>query len=145
MENFIYPVTVTKDKEDEGFVVTFPDLPEAITQGDDIKDALVEAVDCLEEAIANRIVMNLPIPYPSHMSRERCVVALPIRMAAKAALYKAICELNISKPELARRLRFDETEIDCMLNPKHSTELNKIESALAAVGRQLVVGFQAAV
>jgi antitoxin HicB len=37
---------------DGGYVVTFRDLPEAITQGDSIAECLKEASDCLEEAIA---------------------------------------------------------------------------------------------
>ena len=45
---FSYPVKLTKQKEG-GYLVQFPDLPEAITQGEDIEDALNEAMDCLEE------------------------------------------------------------------------------------------------
>ena len=60
MERFVYPATLTPDTKDSGFVVTFVDVPEAITQGDDRTDALREATDCLEEAIANRIGMGLP-------------------------------------------------------------------------------------
>lgn len=60
---FNYPVKLTKQPEG-GYLVEFPDLPEAITQGDTIKDALEAASDCLEEAIANRIELNLDIPIP---------------------------------------------------------------------------------
>ena len=45
--NFVYPVTLTPDP-DGGFVVTFPDWPEAITQGETRDQALEEAADCLE-------------------------------------------------------------------------------------------------
>ena len=34
-----YPAILTPDLEEGGFVVTFPDLPEAITQGDTLKQA----------------------------------------------------------------------------------------------------------
>lgn len=56
MQNFVYPATLTPDIEDGGFVVRFVDFPEAITQGESVQDALQEATDCLEEAIANRII-----------------------------------------------------------------------------------------
>ncbi|MCG2755456.1 MAG: type II toxin-antitoxin system VapC family toxin [Desulfobacteraceae bacterium] len=36
MQSFIYPVTLTPDKDDGGFVVKFVDLPEAITQGENV-------------------------------------------------------------------------------------------------------------
>jgi predicted RNase H-like HicB family nuclease len=52
MQPFVYPVTLTPEEQEGGFVVTFPDVPEAITQGDDVTDALRQATDCLEEAIA---------------------------------------------------------------------------------------------
>ncbi len=55
MQSFVFPANLTADK-DGGFVVAFADLPEAITQGEDAKNALSEAADCFEEAIANRIV-----------------------------------------------------------------------------------------
>ena len=37
MQSFVYPVKLTVDKEDGGFVVTFRDLPEAISQGETSK------------------------------------------------------------------------------------------------------------
>ena len=55
MTQFVYPALLTADEKDGGFVVTFPDLPEAITQGNSWEEALHEAADCLEEAIALRI------------------------------------------------------------------------------------------
>jgi antitoxin HicB len=52
MKRFSFAAVLTPDTVDGGFVVTFRDLPEAITQGDTQQQALVEAADCLEEAIA---------------------------------------------------------------------------------------------
>lgn len=49
MQPFIYPALLTPTEHEGGFVVTFPDIPEAITQEDDVTDALLQAVDCLEE------------------------------------------------------------------------------------------------
>ena len=60
-----YPATLTTDPIDGGFVVTFRDLPEAITQGETMAEALTEAADALEEAIAGRIRRGDPIPEPS--------------------------------------------------------------------------------
>ena len=64
MDAYSYPVTLAPE-EDGTFVVRFEDFPEAITQGDDIEDALAQAADCLEEAVANRMAMGLSIPIPS--------------------------------------------------------------------------------
>ena len=145
MQSFVYPVKLTADKEDGGFVVTFRDLPEAISQGENIKDALSEAVDCLEEAIANRIVMDLSIPIPSNCKKGEYLIFLPVQMSAKAALYLTMKEIDVSKVELARRLQCDEKEIRRLLDPRHPSKLPRIEAALAIIGRQLVVGIQEAV
>ena len=134
MQNFIYPVQLMPDKEDGGFVVTFPDLPEAITQGENVNDALHEAADCLEEAVANHIVMNLPIPFPSSSKKFKYAVPLSGLISAKAALYLAIHEANISEAELARRLGCDEKEVHHLLDPRHPSKLPRIESALATLG-----------
>ena len=54
MSRFSFPAKFTPDESDGGFVVTFQDLPEAITQGDSMEQALAEAADCLEEAMLGR-------------------------------------------------------------------------------------------
>jgi len=145
VQRFIYAAILEPDEEGGGFVVRFVDLPEAITQGKDVDDALSEASDCLEEAIANRIVMGLPVPKPSRAKQGQHAVPLPAQTAAKAALYLAIREAGITKVELARRLHCHEKEVRRLLDPRHPSKLPRIESALAAVGQKLVVGFQAAV
>jgi antitoxin HicB len=144
MERFVYPATFAPDTKDGGFVITFVDVPEAITQGENVADALREAADCLEEAIANRMVEGLPLPYPSPVRKRQYAVPLPAQTAAKAALYVALQEAKITKAELAKRLRCDEKEVRRLLDPRHPSKLPRIESALAAVGQRLVVGLQAA-
>jgi predicted RNase H-like HicB family nuclease len=55
MRQFTYAVKLTPDKDVGGYVVTCRELPEAITLGETVEEALTEAADCLEEAIAGRI------------------------------------------------------------------------------------------
>ena len=71
MRSFAYPATLVPDREVGGFTVTFPDLPEAITQGEGRLDALEQASDCLEEAIAGRIRRGDEIPTASKTRRVR--------------------------------------------------------------------------
>ncbi len=144
MERFVYPATLTPDMKDGGFVVTFADVPEAITQGENVEDALREAADCLEESLANRMVMGLPLPPPSPVNKRQHAVPLPAQNAAKAALYIALQEAKITKAELAKRLQCDEKEVRRLLDPRHPSKLPRIESALAAVGQRLIVGVQSA-
>src|SRR3982751_3825592 len=99
--HFIYPINLHKAKEG-GYTVTFPDLPEAITQGDTKEDAQLEAADCLEEAIANRIIMKLDIPIPSTPQKKQLSVSLHASLAVKAALYLSIREAKLSNTAFAK-------------------------------------------
>ena len=47
MKKYIYPAMFQKFSDGEGFAVTFPDLPGAITEGDTLEQALYMAQDCL--------------------------------------------------------------------------------------------------
>ena len=140
MQSFIYPVALIPDNNNDGFVVRFIDLHEAITQGENVDDALSEAADCLEEAIANRIELSLPIPDPSLTKSGQYAVPLHAQMAAKVALYMAVQEIGISVADLARKLGCDEKEIRRLLDPHHSSKIPRIEAALSIMGKQLIVG-----
>jgi antitoxin HicB len=134
---FSYPVKLTKQKEG-GYLVQFPDLPEAITQGETIEDALNEATDCLEEAIAHRIAKKLEIPAPSQ--RKKCkYVVLPTTFAVKTALYVAMREKKLNNTSLAKKLDCDEKEIRRLVDPHYNSKLPRIEQALHVLGKKLQI------
>ncbi len=139
MFGFEYPATLVPDENDGGFVVTFEDYPEAITQGENVADALREAEDCLEEAVANRIVRGVDLPRPSSPKAGQSVISLPAPTAAKAAFYCAIRELNASKVELAVTLGIDEKEVRRLLDPHHGSKLTRIDELLRMLGKRLTV------
>jgi len=139
MRDFSYPVVLTADESDGGFVVSFPDLPEAITQGDDAGDALAEAADALEEAVAGRIRRGDDIPPPSRPRRGQPAVPVPAQTAAKAALYLALREAGLSKKQLAARLGCDEKEVRRLLDPRHPSKLPRLQAALSVLGKRLAL------
>ena len=138
MFQFTYPAKIEKD-EAGFFLVTFPDIPFAATDGKTMAEAMEEARDCLEEAIAVSIADSLDFPFPSSVLKGHHAIPLTARMSAKAALYIAVCESGIRKSELARKLGVDEKEIRRMLSPRHQTKLPRIEQALSALSYQLSV------
>jgi antitoxin HicB len=142
-DRFAYPASLTPARKfaagETGYVVSFRDLPEIVTQGDDREKALAEAVDALEEAVAGRIVRNEAIPAPSKHKRGETVIPLPPQMAAKAGLYLAMRQSRIPKTELARRLHCDEKDVRRLLDPHHGSKLPMISAALAALGKRLVI------
>lgn len=68
-----YPVVLTEQPEG-GFVVTFPDVPEAITQGEDQAEALMYAVDALDTAFSFYVDDHQPLPLPSQAKPGQLVV-----------------------------------------------------------------------
>lgn len=139
MRSFSYPVVLTEDEADGGFVVTFPDLPEAITQGEDPTDAMAQAADALEEAVAGRMRRGDDLPAPSRPEDGQEVVPVPAQTAVKAALYLALREAGLSKVELAARLGCDEKEVRRLLDPRHPSKLPRLQGALAALGKRLAL------
>ena len=135
MREFVYPARFTADKEDGGFVVTFRDIPEAITQGESHAECLDEAAGALQAALEGRVMSNLDIPKASKAKRGEHLVAVPVQTALKAALYLEMQRTGISRVELARRLRIDEKEARRMLDPHHATKADRLEKALAVLGR----------
>jgi antitoxin HicB len=140
MDQFVYPATLTPDAQDGGFVVTFVDIPEAITQGDDVPEALHQAADCLEEAIAGRIRRRDDIPTPSPIQAGQYAVVVLAQTATKAALYLALRQRQLTQVELAARLQCDEKEVRRLLDPRHASKLSRLEAALALLGQQIVIG-----
>jgi antitoxin HicB len=78
---------------------------------------------------------GLDIPLATRAKRGERLVAVPIQTALKAALYIAMREHGITRVELARRLRIDEKEARRMLDPHHATKAERLEQALAVLGR----------
>ena len=71
--NYAYPVTLTEDWVNGGYVVSCRDLPEVITQGDTIREALEATADALDEAICGYINRGRDIPNPSGIQVGECL------------------------------------------------------------------------
>jgi antitoxin HicB len=137
-----YPAIFLRERNGRGFHVRFPDLPEALTGGEDLQDTLGQAADCLAEAIAGRITRGDEIPTPSKPRRGHHLVSVPLYLAPKLALYLTVRERGMRNTDLAKRLGVSETVIRRMLDPKHNTKPERIQAALAALGRRIVVRFE---
>lgn len=137
---YLYPVDLT-DHGADAWLVAFPDLPEALTSGETRGEALVQAADCLEEALAGRIRRHDAVPHPSP-ARGRPMVAPGALIAGKLALYEAMQSAELSKVALASRLGVAEGEVRRMLDPRHATRMDRLEAALAKLGRRLVISVE---
>jgi antitoxin HicB len=124
---------------DGGFTVTFRDVPEAITEADTREEALLQAEDALESALALYIAAGEPLPAASEVEANEEMVPLSALGMAKAALYDAMREQSVERAELARRLRWHLPQVSRVLDLRHASRMEKVEAALAALGLRLIV------
>ena len=132
-----YPVVLTPDDNDT-FLVTFPDIPGALTYGETETEALLWALDALETMLASYMDDRQPIPYPSSAD-GRPTVILPVVIAGKVILHNTLMDAGKRKADLARMLNMAPALIDRLLSLRHKSRIEQIETALAAFGKRLVV------
>ena len=140
---YAYPCVLTPE-EGGGFFVRFPDVPGALTCGEDREEALVMAEDALAVALAGYVQQQRDIPRPSPVKKGQEIVTLPPLVAAKLALYTAMRQQGVTKVALAARLGLSESVVRRLVNPDYRSHISQVEKALRAVGRKLAVEDQAA-
>lgn len=133
-----YPV-VLEPQPEGGFVVTFPDVPEAITQGEDEDEALLYAVDALETALSFYVDTRKPLPVPGKPRQGQHTVRPSALECAKLGVYQAMTEQGVKKAELARRLGWHMPQVDRLFDLRHASRLDQIEAAARALGRHIEV------
>lgn len=134
---YTYPCAITPDEK--GFSVSFPDVPEALTCGDDRAEALVMARDALATALAAYVHECWDVPAASAAVDGQPLIAVPPVVAAKLALYTAMRAQGVTNVALAARLGVSEGAVRKLVNPDHRSHIGHVEKALAAVGRTLVI------
>ncbi len=120
-------------------VATFPDVPEAHTVGNDEAQALARAPDALETALAIYVDERRDLPRPARPRKGQRAVTLPPMAAAKLAIYQAMRDQGVTQVALARRLGRDPKDVRRLLDLMHRSRLDRLEAALAALGKRLVI------
>ena len=140
---FVYAAALTAAGPRE-IVVSFRDLPECLTSGEDAETALTAAADALAEALAGRIDDGDPIPEPTSAEPGEREVAVPPGIAAKAALALAFRDSGLTRVAFAASLGVDEKVVRRLLDPRHGTSPDRIGKALRALGRRIAIDVRAA-
>jgi antitoxin HicB len=138
MSLFSYPAKFTAGHGGR-MLVEFVDLPRVATDGKNDSEAMEEAMDALGSDLSIRLSRREEIPAPSSVKRGQRLVPVPLWLAPKLALYVAMRDQRVSNSELARRLGLHERVVRRMLDPQHATKAEKIQAALAVLGKQLTV------
>ena len=68
MNRLFYPALFHK-AEEGGFWISFPDIPECLTEGDNMEDAYNMAIDALGLCLTDMEKNNIPFPAPSPVDK----------------------------------------------------------------------------
>ena len=132
-----YPVNIRKDGK--FLFVTFPDIPEAFTQGRDRAEALKAARDVLETAMDIYFDERRSVPMSSRPKRGQAVVELSPSVAAKVLLLNEMLRQKIRPIDLARRIGTTKQEVNRLTDLRHATKIDRIDEALRALGKKLIL------
>lgn len=127
---------------DGGFLATFPDVSGAIAHGADEKDAIAQARIALAVALFGYLKGGGRVPLQRKKTGRQ--IAPHATDILKIAVVEAWLGSGISKSEFARLLGVDEKEARRILDPDAATKADRLEQALAVLGRKVHIAVEAA-
>jgi antitoxin HicB len=138
-----YAIRFEKDGK-SGVAVFCRDLPELNSYGDDEAHALSEAVDAIETTLSIYVDERRAIPEASPAQPGEQVIYLPAVTVAKIVLWNTMIERDMRKADLRRLLGVHQVQGDRLVDFLHTSKMEQIEAALAAMGKRLNVSVEAA-
>lgn len=130
-----YPAKIERDTV--GYLVTFRDIPEANSAGETREQAEEMAADALLVAMDFYFEDRRPVPAPSAPRKGEVMVGLPASISAKVLLLNEMLAQGITPAELARRMHTRPQDVNRIVNLEHTTKIDTIAQALAAMGKEL--------
>jgi len=121
-------------QENGWWLVRFPKVPEALTEGETEVEALSNSADALITALEGYMKAGRAIPLGDH-GEQRTV--LPSLVTAKLAVYCAMNDHGWTMQRLADAVHMPENSIRRLLNLRHSSRMWIIDEAMAKMKRQL--------
>jgi len=134
-----YPARITHQTATGNYAVRFADIPEALTIGSTMDEALQNAADALESALDFYFEDGRRIPLPSKPKRGHKLIALPVSVAAKVLLHNEMNRQGVRAADLARRMKVPPQHITRLLDPRHTTKIDTIAYAMHVLGKELYV------
>jgi antitoxin HicB len=141
MRTFVYRARF-EPGDRRGVVVSFPDVPEAITEGRNEAEACMQAEAALGLALLTYPARGMPLPKSRARGAGLISIAVEPVIAAKLALLDAVREKGISQRAFARLIGKDEKEARRILDPRHATKLATLTAALRKLGQRLVIAVE---
>lgn len=132
-----YPARLEKDGA--AYVVSFRDVPEALTSARTQKEALRMASDALVTAMDFYFEDRRQVPLPSKPRKGEALVELPTSVAAKVLLLNAMLSERVTPATLARKLRTTPQTVTRIVDLHHATKIDTIAEALKVLDKKLVL------
>ena len=130
-----YPARVARDGD--GFMVSFPDIPEALTGAPSREEALELAADALTTAMDFYFEDRRPVPAPSDPKRGQVLVDLPPSIGAKVLLLNEMLLQGTRPADLARLMHVRPQEVNRLTTLRHPTKIDTVALALKVLGKRL--------
>jgi antitoxin HicB len=139
MLQYAAKLTRVRPSEGKGFNVTFRDVPEAITFGDSLDEALRYAQEALILALEHYLDERRPAPKPTAARRGERMVTLPISLELKLALLNEMLAQKVRPIDLARRMGTSKQEVNRLTTLTHATKVDRIADAMQALGKHIEI------
>ncbi|GMU69715.1 MAG: hypothetical protein AMXMBFR37_20470 [Steroidobacteraceae bacterium] len=139
MSTTIRYAAVLAPQPEGGFTVTFPDVPEAITEGDDRDAALFNAAEVLTLCLEQRMEDGDAIPAATKTKGAEWIEpAAPVQAAL--LMRQAREEQGKTLADMARALDTSWPAAQRLEQPGSNPTLRQLERAAAALGKRLLIG-----
>jgi antitoxin HicB len=121
----------TLERQENGWwLVRFPAIPEALTEGETEEEARATVLDCVLAALEGYMKAGKPVPREGAGNPGPNRAVLPSLVTAKLAVYETLRAHRWSKVRLAKELGMSENSVRRLLDLRHSSHMWVIDTAL---------------
>ncbi len=130
----------TLERQENGWwLVRFPSIPEALTEGETEAEARGNALDCAITVLEGYMKAGRELPRDAERRSSGNRAVLPSLVTAKLAVYETMRDRGWSKLRLARELGIPENSVRRLLDLRHSSRMQAIDQALTKMNAELSV------
>ena len=134
-----YPAQIKK--QDDGYLVTFPDLENVMTFGATLEESLHNAEEALNGCIESDFERNFTIPPPANIS-DKQMYSIPVAPHIAVAIMLRSMRADRPQTEIARQLNISYQVYQRLENPRKANPTIKTLEKIARIfGKRIELGF----
>lgn len=136
--NLKYPCIIER-QQDARYLVSFPDLEEACTEGETLEEAVFNATEVLTLTLESRFDEKIEIPFPSGGKYDYWIAP---SAQVQSALLIHFGKSGIKTSDLARSLETSWPAAAKLENPHHWPTLKQLDKAAKVLGKKLIISLE---